>query len=59
MNYWTNKEEMKKRIDMTAHNLMCYSANMLMTKAKEGFEKEFKIARENLDLLNNMYKGMN
>jgi hypothetical protein len=58
MNYWTNKTELKAKIDMTAHNLMCYSANMLMTEPKPGFEKDFRIMKENLKILRNWYEGM-
>lgn len=38
-------EKRQADLDMASHNLYCYSANALMTKAKPGFEKEYNEAK--------------
>ena len=45
--YWIKKAErlevLHKRLDQVNHNLMCYSANLLMNSPKEGYEEQWAI----------------
>ena len=47
----TRVEILNKYKDMACHNLFCYSANYLMSKPKEGYEKEWNEANEEIRLL--------
>lgn len=42
----TKIEYLEKQRDMAYHNLMCFSGNLSMTKAKVGCEEEWKKAKE-------------
>lgn len=44
-------ELLKEFYDLTAHNLHCYSADGLMTKAKDGFEESWFREKEKLELI--------
>ncbi len=54
----TTKEDEMTRLDilkekhvMECHNLLCLSKNLAMTAPKEGREKEWKEAREKVEIL--------
>ncbi|MBU5312248.1 hypothetical protein KQI38_09430 [Tissierella carlieri] len=47
----TRVEILEKYKDIACHNLFCYSANYLMSKPKEGYEKEWNEANEEIKLL--------
>jgi hypothetical protein len=54
-------QKMHKKLDllykyhnMAYHNLLCYSKNYAMTEVKEGFETEWKQAKEECELLEEM-----
>lgn len=38
-------------LELTSHNLMCYSASYAMTEPKAGFEAEYKEASEEVEML--------
>lgn len=40
--------------DMLKHNIVCYSNDMSLSKAKSGFEKEFEIENKKLILINKL-----
>ena len=40
---------LKEFYDLTAHNLYCYSADSLMTRAKDGFEESWYKEKEKLE----------
>ena len=42
---------LKEFYDLTAHNLYCYSADSLMTRAKDGFEESWYKEKEKLELI--------
>ena len=42
MSFMNRKELLKKYYDLETHNALCYSENLLMTKPKKGYEKEWK-----------------
>lgn len=42
--------------DMINHNIMCYSDNNLLEKAKKGYEKEFVRENKKLILIEQMIK---
>lgn len=50
------KEVLQKAYDRASHNLFCYSSNLLMTKAKQGYEKEWREALEECEILESMLK---
>jgi len=37
----TKQSVLREALDREEHNLMCYSANILMTEPKQGFEQEY------------------
>ena len=39
-------EYLKKQREMAYHNLMCYSGNLSMTKARPGFEADWQKSKE-------------
>lgn len=47
----TETELLRDYLDSEQHNLFCYSANREMTRAKDGFDREFREARERCLLL--------
>lgn len=49
------ERERKEKYQMACHNLMCYSSNYAMRKPKEGFEKEWKEARDFIDQWKYLY----
>ena len=51
MSFMNRKELLKKYYDLETHNALCYSENLLMTKPKKGYEKEWKEAMERADAL--------
>ena len=52
----TKLELLKKYENMASHNLFCYSRNLGMTEPKEGFERQWKQAKEECKLLEEMMK---
>jgi len=50
------KELLQKYYDLACHNLLCYSKNWAMTEPKEGYEVEWKQAKEECALLEEMIK---
>lgn len=50
----TEKELLKKYYDIASHNLLCYSANYFMDTPKNGFEKDWKEAKAECELLESM-----
>lgn len=53
-NLLTKRDLLQKHYDMAYHNLMCYSKNLAMDTAKEGFEEEWQNALNERDLLKEM-----
>lgn len=47
----TKSDLLEKYIDMATHNIFCYSQNHDMSKPKEGFEKQWQEAKDELDML--------
>lgn len=47
----SREELLKEFYEMTSHNLYCYSADGLMSKAKDGFENSWKKEQEKLELI--------
>lgn len=47
---------LRNRLDMASHNLHCYSANLLMTEPKEGFEAEHEEAAAEVEMLKTWLK---
>lgn len=52
----TRLDLFKKYHDMACHNLLCYSANCLMEKPKEGYEKEWNEALQEVEILEELIK---
>ena len=52
----TRSDLFKKYYDMACHNLLCYSANYLMGKPKEGYEEEWEEARQEVEILEELIK---
>lgn len=47
----TKQDLLKKYYGRACHNLLCYSANYLMDRPKDGFEKEWEEAKAEVELL--------
>lgn len=47
----TRKEILNRLVERSAHNLLSYSSNYLMTKSKKGREKEWRMAKEECEVL--------
>jgi hypothetical protein len=46
------------RLEMATHNLLCYSSNMLMTQAKQGYEKEYAATKNEIEKLQMVVKAI-
>lgn len=47
----TRLDILKRLYEMATHNIYCYSANLLMTAAKKGKEKEWADCNEEVEIL--------
>ena len=47
----TRLDILKREYQMACHNLYCYSANFLMTKPRDGMEKEWAEFNEEVEIL--------
>jgi len=47
---------LKRQLDMATHNLFCYSANLLMSKPKEGYEVEWLEAGQDCVLVKELLR---
>ncbi len=47
----TRESILRKALDMASHNLYCCSANLVMTKPKEGSEEQHKAYAEEVKVL--------
>ena len=52
----TKLELLSKYVDQANHNFFCYSRNYAMTEPKEGFERQWKQAKEECELLDVLMK---
>lgn len=52
------KKFINKCMDMACHNLLCYSANYAMTQPKKGYEKEWKEAQEEINIIESITKKL-
>ena len=58
MNQLTKKDLLLQYLEMAIHNLLCYSRNYLMSEPKEGYEKEWNEAQEEVHLLDEMIEPL-
>lgn len=52
----TRKDLLSELLVQANHNLFCYSGDYMMSKPRDGYEKEFAKAKEKVKLLFEMFK---